>query len=97
MPDSFVDYYFTPYGEDTYCFVHSSGNPKKFIFSTRFAPYDFHSGTLKFIHHCENRLLIVNENGTKTILPYRNIPLTQIVGTAIRQPYLIPKKLVQDC
>lgn len=87
-----VQYYITPY-ETGYCFVHDSGRPDKFIFSTEKA-FDINSGKVKLFRIDASYFELVKEDGSVERIPYMYIPKEQIFGTIHRDSSIIPEKLV---
>jgi hypothetical protein len=87
-----TQYYITPY-ENGYCFVHDSGRPDKFIFSTEKACL-IRSNQSKLYRIDANYFEIVNNNGSVERIPYIYIEKEAILGTLIRESGIIHEDYV---
>ena len=77
-----VQYYITPY-DDGYCFVHESGQPDIFIFSTE-KTCEICSEKVKLYRIDNSYFEIVKEDGSVERIPYMCIPKENIFGIADR-------------
>lgn len=87
-----VQYYITPY-ETGYCFVHDSGHPDKFIFSSEKA-YDIQTGKVKLYRIDASYFEMVKEDGSVERIPYMCISTENIVGTKYRQGGILKEEQV---
>jgi hypothetical protein len=88
-----VQYYITPY-EDGYCFVHDSGRPDKFIFSTEKAD-GIQTGKVKLFRIDASYFELVKQDGSVERIPYMCIEKENIVGTIHRSIGIIKEDKVR--
>jgi hypothetical protein len=87
-----VQFYITPY-ENGYCFVHDSGRPDKFIFSTEKA-VGISFGKDKLYRIDVSYFEIVKEDGSVERIPYMCIPKENIIGTLYRSEGIVKEDKV---